>query len=121
MRKKHSTFERDIAIAKAEEERLATVALLLGAEWSELMKCFVKTDKGVAANGIPWHWKTYYDRHGVEVSRMDMAAKELAAEKIAYRPRDPGKSHATDAMRYMSQSIGLGIKKANVYKTDFVV
>lgn len=44
--------------------------MLLGAEWQG--NHFVRTDRGVAPTGIPWHWKTYYNRQGEEIKRNDV-------------------------------------------------
>ena len=42
------------------------MGMLLGAEWKG--HYFKKSARGVSENGIPFHWTTFYDANGAEIS-----------------------------------------------------
>jgi hypothetical protein len=55
---------------RQEEQEIAALEMLLDAEWQG--NHFLRVDRGVTVAGIPWHWRTYYNRQGEEIKRNDI-------------------------------------------------
>lgn len=73
--RRNTSFSRDIAVIRREENERAAMAMLLGAEWSTARHCFVKTIRGGNETGLPWHDFEYYDRKGERLSQIPPLAK----------------------------------------------
>lgn len=70
-------FLHNIHTARQNEQEIAALSMLLGADWMPEVALFCRTDRGVAPNGIPWHWRTYYDRQGNQVKRSDLVNSKV--------------------------------------------
>lgn len=76
MTKRKCLERRKAKAAKTRAVRLqnkaerAAMAMLLGAEWNGVTRCFEKTVKTVHSNGLSSHWTYRWDRKGNELGAM---------------------------------------------------
>lgn len=66
-RQRRRSYLRVVQARKqAEADQITTIGMLLGARW--VGHYFRKDDRGVTDQGIPYHYTTYFDKDGREIT-----------------------------------------------------